>query len=156
MKIIIIGCGQVGSTLAAQLSRENHDVTIIDNKELKISKLTEEHDIMGYCGNGVSISTLSEAGIEDTDIFIAVTESDEINLLCCLMAKKVSNCHTIARVRNPIYNGETLDYGLFLGNKHETACDVEIEHEPDAQNMRKAPAYFMKSCWRQDINTPTS
>lgn len=130
MKIIIIGCGQVGSTLAAQLSGENHDVTIIDNKELKISKLTEEYDIMGYCGNGVSISTLSEAGIEDTDIFIAVTESDEINLLCCLMAKKVSNCHTIARVRNPIYNGETdfikAQMGISMTINPEQATAVEI------------------------------
>ena len=130
MKIIIIGCGQVGSTLAAQLSGENHDVTIIDNKEQKISKLTEEYDIMGYCGNGVSISTLSEAGIEDTDIFIAVTESDEINLLCCLMAKKVSHCHTIARVRNPIYNGETdfikAQMGISMTINPEQATAVEI------------------------------
>ena len=130
MKILIIGCGQVGSTLAAQLAGENHDVTIIDNKDQKISKLTEEYDIMGYCGNGVNISLMREAGIEDTDILIAVTESDEINLLCCLMAKKFSSCHTIARVRNPIYNGETdfikAQMGISMTINPEQATAVEI------------------------------
>ena len=130
MKIIIIGCGQVGRTLAGQLSGENHDVTVIDNKERKITKVTEEYDIMGICGNGTSISILSEAGIEETDILIAVTASDEINLLCCLMAKKISHCHTIARVRSPIYSGE-IDFikaqmGISMIVNPEQATAIEI------------------------------
>ena len=106
MKIIIIGCGKVGSTLAEELCEEDHELTMIDKNPQKIQQICESIDIMGSCGNGASIQILSEAGVEEADILIAVTGSDELNLLCCLIAKKVSSCHTIARVRNPIYNKE--------------------------------------------------
>lgn len=106
MKIIIVGCGKIGSTLAEQLSLEQHDLVVIDTDPRKIQQLSESIDVMGIADNGSSINVLSDAGIEDADILIAVTGSDELNLLCCLIAKKVSKCHTIARVRNPIYNKE--------------------------------------------------
>lgn len=106
MKIIIIGCGKVGSTLAEELCEEDHELVVIDKNPRKIQQLSESLDVMGYTGNGSSIQVLSEVGVEEADILIAVTGSDELNLLCCLIAKKVSQCHTIARVRNPIYNKE--------------------------------------------------
>lgn len=106
MKIIIIGCGKVGSTLAEDLCNEDHELVVIDKDPQKIQQLSESIDVMGLCGNGSSIQILSEAGVKDADILIAVTGSDELNLLCCLIAKKVSDCHTIARVRNPVYNKE--------------------------------------------------
>ena len=106
MKIIIVGCGKVGSTLAEELCEEDHELILIDKNPQKIQQLSENFDVMGMCGNGSSIHVLSEAGVEDADILIAVTGSDELNLLCCLIAKKVSNCHTIARVRNPVYHRE--------------------------------------------------
>ena len=106
MKIIIIGCGKVGRVLAKQLSEENHDLVIIDNQEFKLNEFGEEVDALSLTGNGVSISTLIEAGIESADVLIAVTGSDELNLLCCVVAKKISTCQTIARVRNPIYSEE--------------------------------------------------
>lgn len=106
MKIIIVGCGKIGSTLAEQLSYEQHDLVVIDTNPQKIQQLSESIDVMGIADNGSSISVLSDAGIEDADMLIAVTGSDELNLLCCVIAKKVSKCHTIARVRNPIYNKE--------------------------------------------------
>lgn len=106
MKIIIIGCGKVGSTLAEELCEEDHELVVIDKNPRKIQQLSESVDVMGYAGNGSSIQVLSEAGVEEADILIAVTGSDELNLLCCLIAKKVSRCHTIARVRNPVYNKE--------------------------------------------------
>ena len=106
MKIIIIGCGKVGSTLAEELCEEDHELTVIDKNPQKIQQICESIDIMGSCGNGASIQILSEAGVEDADILIAVTGSDELNLLCCQIAKKVSQCHTIARVRNPVYHRE--------------------------------------------------
>lgn len=106
MQIIIVGCGKVGRTLAEQLQEEETDLTLIDTDAEKINKLTENIDAMGIVGNGASINTLMEAGIETADILIAVTASDELNLLCCLVASKTSHCHTIARVRNPIYNQE--------------------------------------------------
>lgn len=106
LSIIIVGCGKVGSTLIEQLSREGHDITVIDKNAQKIQELTNLYDIMGIVGNGASYSTQMEAGIEETDLIIAVTESDELNLLCCTVAKRVGNCAAIARVRTPDYSKE--------------------------------------------------
>lgn len=106
LSIIIVGCGKVGSTLIEQLSKEGHDITIIDKNAQKIQELTNLYDIMGIVGNGASYSAQMEAGIEETDLIIAVTESDELNLLCCTVAKRVGNCAAIARVRTPDYSKE--------------------------------------------------
>ena len=106
MQIIIVGCGKVGRTLAEQLQEEDTDITLIDINPDRINEITDEVDAMGVVGNGASINTLMEAGIENADILIAVTVSDEMNLLCCLIAQKTGHCHTIARVRNPIYSKE--------------------------------------------------
>ncbi len=106
MKIIIIGCGKVGLTLAEKLLDEDHDLVLIDKNESRIHSIPEELDAIRIVGNGSSIQTLREAQVEKADILIAVTSSDELNLLCCLIAKKVSHCNTIARVRNPVYNQE--------------------------------------------------
>ena len=101
MHIIIVGCGKVGSTLAEQLQEEDTDLTLIDTDADVINNLTEDIDAMGIVGNGASINTLMEAGVKTADIMIAVTASDELNLLCCLIAQKTGHCQTIARVRNP-------------------------------------------------------
>lgn len=106
MQIIIVGCGKVGRTLAEQLQEEDTDLTLIDTVADKINTLSEDIDAMGIVGNGASINTLIDAGIETADILIAVTASDELNLLCCLIAQKTGHCQTIARVRNPIYSKE--------------------------------------------------
>jgi len=106
LKIIIVGCGKVGSTLVEQLVLEGHDITVIDTNVTKIEELTNLYDIMGLEGNGASYSVQMEAGIESTDLLIAVTGSDELNLLCCTIAKQVGNCAAIARVRNPDYSKE--------------------------------------------------
>ena len=97
----------MGYTLVEQLSGEDHNIVVIDEKEEKVKSITDELDAMGIVGNGVSYQVLQEAGITDTDLLIAVTGSDEQNLLCCVIAKKAGNCKTIARVRNPIYNEES-------------------------------------------------
>ena len=101
LHIIIVGCGKVGATLTEQLSMEGHDITLIDKNPERVHALAELYDIMGIVGNGASYSVLMEAGIENTDLLISVTESDELNLLCCTFAKRVADCSTIARVRNP-------------------------------------------------------
>ncbi|MCD7867844.1 MAG: Trk system potassium transporter TrkA [Clostridiales bacterium] len=106
MQVIIIGCGKVGRTLAEQLKEEETDITLIDQSAEPINDLSEDIDAMGIVGNGASISILREAGISGADVLIAVTGSDELNLLCCVIAQKESNCHTIARVRNPVYRDE--------------------------------------------------
>ena len=106
MQIIIVGGGKVGSTLAEQLSKEGNDITVIDRRYEVVQNMSNEFDVMGIVGNGSSHKIQIEAGIENADLLIAVTGSDELNLLCCLIAKKAGNCQTIARVRNPEYNEE--------------------------------------------------
>ncbi|MCI9539798.1 MAG: Trk system potassium transporter TrkA [Lachnospiraceae bacterium] len=107
MQIIIVGCGKVGCVLAKQLSKEKHNITVIDTEYNLVHTVSNSFDVMGIVGNGASNSVQSEADIEHTDLFIAVTGSDELNLLCCVIAKKAGNCSTIARVRNPVYITET-------------------------------------------------
>lgn len=130
MKTIIAGCGKVGSTLAEQLNREGHDITLIDVNSTALEKASSACDVIGLVGNGISYSVQSEAGIEDADLFIAVTDSDEINLLSCLIAKKAGNCKTIARVRNPIYDTETTflrnELGISMIINPEMAAAQEI------------------------------
>lgn len=106
LNVIIVGCGNVGVTLAERLSGEGHYVTMIDKDAEALKKVCDAYDVMGIVGNGSSYSILMEAGIENANLVIAVTESDELNLLCCTVAKKVGNCAAIARVRTPDYVDE--------------------------------------------------
>ena len=130
LRILIVGCGKVGRTLIAQLSKEGHDITIIDKNAQKIQEMTNQFDVMGICGNGASFSVQQEAGIEETDLIIAVTESDELNLLCCTVAKQVANCAAIARVRTPDYNDdinylrEKLGLALVINPELESAKEI--------------------------------
>lgn len=103
MNIIIVGCGKVGYTLVEQLSNEEHNIIVVDKNTEKVRYITDNLDVMGVVGNGVSYQTLQDAGVATADLVIAVTGSDEENLLCCVIAKKTGNCQTIARIRNPIY-----------------------------------------------------
>lgn len=106
LSIIIVGCGKVGTTLIEQLSKEGHDITIIDKNATKVQEMSSLFDVMGLTGNGASYSVQMEAGIETADLIIAVTDSDELNLLCCTVAKQVGECGAIARVRTPDYSQE--------------------------------------------------
>ena len=116
LRIIIVGCGKVGHTLTEHLVREGHDITIVDTNERVIRNTTEVYDVMGIRGNGASLSVLYEAGIELADMIIAVTGSDELNLLCCTIAKKAGGeISAIARVRNPDYAEELVYLRQQLG-----------------------------------------
>ncbi len=103
MYIVIIGDGKVGHTLARQLIDEGHEVAIIDRSEIAVQRSTDELDALVIQGNGVSVDTLTEAKAHTADIVIAVTISDEINMLCSLTAKKLGAQYTISRVRDPEY-----------------------------------------------------
>ncbi len=131
MRIIIVGCGNVGATLAEQLSQEGHNITIVDEKIRKVENLSNTFDVMGVVGNGASFSVQLEAGVNEADLLIAVTGSDELNLLCCLIAKKAGGCQTIARVRNPDYSREVGfikdELGLSMIINPEYAAAREIE-----------------------------
>lgn len=130
MQIIIVGCGKVGLTLAEQLTSEGHNLVLIDLDSEKIQEAVENFDVMGIVGNGSSFNVLSEADVDHTDLLIAVTGSDELNLLCCLIAKKTGHCQTIARVRNPLYNKELAfikeQLGISMIINPELAAATEI------------------------------
>ena len=103
MKIIIVGNGKVGYAIARQLAVEDHDITIVDDDAAALHRADSTLDVMCVEGNGASISVLDTAGVRGADLVIAVTNLDETNLVCCLIAKKLGAKHTIARVRNPEY-----------------------------------------------------
>ncbi|HAL02950.1 MAG TPA: Trk system potassium transporter TrkA [Lachnospiraceae bacterium] len=130
MKIIIVGCGKVGRTLIDQLSHESHDITVIDHDTSQINEITSTYDVMGVVGNGASYKVLDDAGIRNADLLIAVTESDEINLLSCLFARKAGIKNTIARVRNPQYEEEVnyikdeLGLSLIINPEHAAASEI--------------------------------
>ena len=130
MNIIIVGSGKVGEALATQLNKEGNDVTIIDENADKVREIANKLDIMGVIGNGASRETQKEAGIDDTDLLIAVTGTDEINLLACLVAKKSAGCRTIARLKNPDYNSDAIyfkdELGLAMVINPEEAAAKEI------------------------------
>ncbi len=131
MQIIVVGCGNVGRTLIEQLVKEGHDVTAVDLERSRVERVVREYDVMGFIGNGGSRSLLIDAGVKKADVLLAVTAADELNLLCCLIAKKAGDCKTIARVRNPIYTMEEVSFikeelGLSLVINPEMAAAHEI------------------------------
>lgn len=128
MNVIIVGVGKLGYTLAMHLASENNDVTVIDPNPKAIEKVENALDVMPIKGKGFSTSTLLEAGCKTADLLIAVTGRDEINMLCCLTAKKLGVARTIARIRDPEYARELLlikeDLGLdMVINPEEAAAD---------------------------------
>lgn len=104
MKIIILGAGKLGEAITKDLAEEDHDITLIEKDEKTFENMMNKYDIKGVAGNGASYEILSEAEIEDTDIFLAVTENDEVNMIACVLAKKMGAKETVARVRNPEYS----------------------------------------------------
>ena len=129
MKIIVVGCGKVGAALTAQLAREHHDISVIDVDSRVLMDISNNYDVMGVIGNGASRAVQMEAGVAGADLLVAATDSDELNLLCCLIAKKAGGCNTVARVRNPVYTGE-IDFikeelGLSLTVNPEFAAATE-------------------------------
>ena len=110
MDIIVVGCGKIGTNVLNSLVSEGHDVVAIDNDPAVISEITNIYDVMSVCGNGADCETLNEAGVEKADLLIAATGSDELNMLSCFLSKKLGCSHTIARIRNPEYNDESLEF----------------------------------------------
>jgi trk system potassium uptake protein TrkA len=126
MKIIIVGSGKVGYTLAQQLSTEDHDITLVDNDADVLSHADDTLDVMCIKGNGASVEILKEANIGEADLLIAVTDGDELNMVCCVIGKKLGAKHTVARIRNTDYSNE---YKML---KQELELDMVINPEMDA------------------------
>ena len=137
LDIIIVGYGKVGASLTEQLSKEGHAITIIDRNAEKVNEATGMYDIMGIVGNGASHSVLLEAGIDKADLIIAVTESDELNLLCCIIANQTGDLSAIARVRTPDYSKES----LYLKDKLGLAMIInpELEAANEAARILSLP-----------------
>ena len=110
MKIIVNGCGKIGKTILSSLVAEGHDVVAIDNNDDIVSNVTEIYDVMGVCGNGADSDVLLKAGAETADLMVSVTGSDELNMLSCFLAKRMGTVNTIARIRNPEYNDDGLNF----------------------------------------------
>lgn len=142
MKIIIIGSGKVGYSLAESLSETDHHVTIIDKNQTALNKAEEYLDVLSIRGNGVSTKILLEAGVDTADLLIAVTNSDEINMVCCLTAKKLGVKHTIARIRDIDYAHELsllkeeLDLDLIINPEQAAADEIaNLLSFPTAANV---------------------
>ena len=110
MRILLVGCGKIGVALIGALVAEGHDLVAMDNRQQVLDELTNQFDVMCINGNGADCETLLEAGVDKTDLFIAVTGSDELNMLMCFLAKRQGAGHTIARIRNPQYNDKSLSF----------------------------------------------
>jgi len=130
LKIVIVGSGNVGYHLAALLVDEGHDIVVIDNHTETLEKLVEVLDIKGVHGNGSYLDVQMEADVPNADLVIAVAQRDEINMLCCLLAKKLGAKHTIARVRNLEYSRQLHllkdELGLSMSINPELAAASEI------------------------------
>ena len=135
MNIIIVGSGKVGFTLAEQLVKEEHDVTIVDNDEEALRRAGDQLDIMTVRGNGVSSSTLREAGAADADLLVAATNADEVNMVCCLTAKDLGAKYTIARIRNPEYTASLAEL------RRNLKIDMAINPEKAAASSAAAPVW---------------
>ena len=148
MKIIIVGCGKIGTTILTSLLNEGHDIMAVDTDPEVVASISNMYDIMCVCGNGVDCDTLTEADIEHADLFVATTGSDELNMLSCFLAKRMGARHTVARIRNPEYSDQSLGF-----MRHQ--LDISMAINPDRvtaqeiDNVLKFPTatkveYFFK------------
>ena len=146
MKVVIVGGGKVGELLCADFSNIFKEVTIIDTNELRVEKLVETYDINGILGNGANYEVLTRADSAEADMFISVTASDEINMICCIAAKQMGAKYTIARIRNPEYSKtkeflrESLGIDLMVNPEYEAA--KQISHMLKYPTATKVESFF--------------
>jgi len=148
LKVIIAGAGDIGIELAERLVADNHDVVVLEKNVDKVSSLSNKLDAMVVQDTGERISALMDSGIENADVFIAVTDSDELNIMYCMIAKKLANIKTVARIRNPEYSSS----GMLL-NGEQLGIDIMIDPEKFAAleiaKLIKNPDVICSPCSRQ-------
>lgn len=146
MKIIIVGAGVVGESLCSELSEVGNDVILVEKEEQRLNKIVETNDVTGYIGNGASYETLLEAGTDTADIFIATTPTDELNIMACIIAKKMGAKYTISRVRNPEYGSNLSfvrdDLGISLIVNPEMESAKNIANKLFFPNALSAESFF--------------
>ena len=142
MHIIIVGLGKLGITMTKQLVKEGHSITVVDTNNEKLTNTVDAYDVMGVCGNGATCETLETAGASKAKLIIAATASDEMNILCCLIANRMGTENTIARVRNPDYAAQMqflrneLGISMIVNPEFETANEISrIIRFPSAANL---------------------
>ncbi|MBQ7088882.1 MAG: Trk system potassium transporter TrkA [Clostridia bacterium] len=125
MNIIVVGCGKIGTTVVESLVAEGHNVTVVDIRPLPLTNITNIYDVMTVCGNGADCETLAEAGVADAELVVAATGSDEVNMLCCHVAKKMGASNTVARIRKTEFNDKSLV-------KMKELLDLSLAINPDS------------------------
>lgn len=139
MKIIVVGCGKIGTFIISSLVTEGHDIVAVDSNSSALDQVTNIYDVMGVCGSGADIDALEEAGVDKCELFVAVAGSDELNMLSCYVARRMGAHHTIARIRNPRYN----DRGLGFMRQHlelSMSINPELLAAHELFNILKLPS----------------
>lgn len=157
MKIVIIGLGAIGRTILRELSEEDHTITIIDEEKERIEELIEKYDVAGVVGNGACMDIQKEANVGEADLVIVLTRSDELNILACLVAKKVGAKNTVARVRNPDYRRQIelmkadLGISMIVNPERETANEIfnliSLPSVTKIEHFAKGRAFYLLT-WR--------
>ena len=131
MNIIVMGCGKIGRAILASMVAEGHDVTALDLREDVLADLANVYDVMTICGSGSDYDTLLEAGVADAELFVAMTVSDEMNIMSCFLARKMGAKHTVARISSPEYHGRGLAFikqqaniSMFINPDQVTAAEI--------------------------------
>ena len=128
MRIVIVGLGTIGKTILRTLSKEKHSITLIDENKDKIEELIAKYDVYAVIGNGARMDIQQEANVKDADLVIAITDSDELNIFACMVARKVGAKNTIARVRNPDYSQQISEM------KDDLGISMLVNPEKDTAN----------------------
>lgn len=139
MNILVVGCGKIGTTIVDSLSAEGHNVTAIDTLQQTVEAITNIYDVMGVCGNGADCDVMEEADVAHADMVVAVTGSDDTNMLCCLLARRLGAKHTVARIRNPEYNDRSLGFMKSQLNL-SMAINPELMAARELLNILKFPS----------------
>lgn len=139
MKIVIVGCGKIGHSIISSVVGEGNDVVAIDNSASVIDEVGNVFDVMCVCGSGTDCETLAEAGVSKAELFVAVTGSDEFNMLACFLAERMGAKHTIARIRNPEYNDKSLGF-LCQQLGLTVSVNPELMAARELYNILKLPA----------------
>ncbi len=144
MKIVVIGNGALGDTLIDCICKEGHSVTVIDEDSNEVNAVVNKYDVLGVCGNGASVEIQKSADVENSDVVISVTQGDELNLLCCMIAKNLGAKHAIARVRDPRYLNQqsfmcnSLGIDMIVNPEYEAAREAgRIIRFPAAMKLEK-------------------
>ena len=147
MKIVIVGAGKIGYSLAEELANENHDITVVDIEKEKVKLLSDTLDVMTLCGNGAAISVQREANVDESDLLIAVTAQDELNMLACIVARKLGCKNTIARVRNLEYTEQLYVLKSELGLS--MTINPELLAAKEIYRLLQIPAFIKRDTFAE-------